>query len=68
VLLTDDLLFFEDSKTRIALLRKKVKTDGINAPDPQVLPLIAGRVSTNIRELEDAQTHVSLRRRESCSA
>jgi chromosomal replication initiator protein len=47
-----------DLETRIAILRKKVKTDGINVPDPQVLTFIAGRVSTNIRELEGALTRV----------
>src|SRR5215208_1470157 len=36
-----------DLETRIAILRKKVKTDDINA-DPQVLTFIASRVSTNI--------------------
>ena len=41
-----------DLETRIAILRKKVKTDGIHVPDPQVLTFIAGRVSSNIRELE----------------
>src|SRR3989454_11006436 len=43
-----------DLETRIAILRKKVKTDGIHVPDPQVLTFIAGRISTNIRELEGA--------------
>ncbi len=47
-----------DLETRIAILRKKVKTDAINVPDPQVLTFIAGRVSTNIRELEGALTRV----------
>ena len=47
-----------DLETRIAILRKKVKTDGIHVPDPQVLTFIAGRVSTNIRELEGALTRV----------
>jgi chromosomal replication initiator protein len=47
-----------DLETRIAILRKKVKTDEINVPDPQVLTFIAGRVSTNIRELEGALTRV----------
>jgi chromosomal replication initiator protein len=47
-----------DLETRIAILRKKVKTDGINVPDPQVLTFTAGRVSTNIRELEGALTRV----------
>jgi chromosomal replication initiator protein len=47
-----------DLETRIAILRKRVKTDHINVPDPQVLTFIAGRVSTNIRELEGALTRV----------
>ena len=47
-----------DLETRIAILRKKVKTDGIHIPDEQVLTFIAGRVSTNIRELEGALTRV----------
>jgi chromosomal replication initiator protein len=46
-----------DLETRIAILRKRVKTDKINA-DPQVLTFIASRVSTNIRELEGALTRV----------
>jgi len=47
-----------DLETRIAILRKKVKTDGIHVPDSQVLTFIAGRISTNIRELEGALTRV----------
>jgi len=47
-----------DLETRIAILRKKVKTDGIHVQDPQVLTFIAGRISTNIRELEGALTRV----------
>jgi chromosomal replication initiator protein len=47
-----------DLETRIAILRKKVKTDGINVGDAQVLSFIASRVSTNIRELEGALTRV----------
>ncbi len=47
-----------DLETRIAILRKKVAVDGIHVPDPQVLTFIAGRVSTNIRELEGALTRV----------
>jgi chromosomal replication initiator protein len=47
-----------DLETRIAILRKRVKTDGIHVPDPQVLTFIAGRISTNIRELEGALTRV----------
>ena len=47
-----------DLETRIAILRKKVTTDGIDIADPEVLTFIAGRVSTNIRELEGALTRV----------
>jgi chromosomal replication initiator protein len=47
-----------DLETRIAILRKKVALDEIHVPDPQVLTFIAGRVSTNIRELEGALTRV----------
>jgi chromosomal replication initiator protein len=47
-----------DLETRIAILRKKVTTDGIVVTDPEVLTFIAGRVSTNIRELEGALTRV----------
>ena len=47
-----------DLETRIAILRKKVATDRINVPDAQVLTFIAGRVSSNIRELEGALTRV----------
>ena len=47
-----------DLETRIAILRKKVKTDGIHVSDPKVLEFIAGRISSNIRELEGALTRV----------
>ena len=47
-----------DLETRIAILRKKVKTDGIQIPDQQILTAIASRVSSNIRELEGALTRV----------
>ena len=47
-----------DLETRIAILRKKVTTDRIDVEDPEVLTFIAGRVSTNIRELEGALTRV----------
>jgi chromosomal replication initiator protein len=47
-----------DLETRIAILRKKVNIDRINVPDPEVLTFIAGRVTTNIRELEGALTRV----------
>ena len=47
-----------DVETREAILRKKVKTDGIDIPDPQLLTFIAGRISTNIRELEGELTRV----------
>jgi chromosomal replication initiator protein len=47
-----------DLETRIAILSKKVKTDGIHLPDSELLSFIAGRISTNIRELEGALTRV----------
>jgi chromosomal replication initiator protein len=47
-----------DLETRIAILRKRVDTEGIEVPDPEVLTFIAGRVSANIRELEGALTRV----------
>ncbi len=47
-----------DLETRIAILRKKVKTDQIHVPDPDVLTYVAERVTTNIRELEGALTRV----------
>ncbi len=47
-----------DLETRIAILRRKVKYDGIDVGDPEVLTYIASRVSTNIRELEGALTRV----------
>jgi chromosomal replication initiator protein len=49
-----------DLETRIAILRKKVKTDGIelDADNNEVLTFIASRISTNIRELEGALTRV----------
>jgi chromosomal replication initiator protein len=47
-----------DLETRIAILRKKVAADGIEIEDSQVLTFVAGRVSTNIRELEGALTRV----------
>jgi chromosomal replication initiator protein len=47
-----------DLETRIAILRKKVKTDGIHVPDEEVLSFIAGRIDSNIRELEGALTRV----------
>ena len=47
-----------DLETRIAILRKKVKTESIHIPDSQLLTFIASRVSTNIRELEGALTRV----------
>jgi chromosomal replication initiator protein len=47
-----------DLETRIAILRKKVKVDGIHVHDEQVLTFVASRVSSNIRELEGALTRV----------
>jgi chromosomal replication initiator protein len=47
-----------DLETRIAILRKKVKTDQIHVPEEEVLSFIASRISSNIRELEGALTRV----------
>jgi chromosomal replication initiator protein len=47
-----------DLETREAILRRKVKSDGIDIADPEVLTFVASRVSTNIRELEGALTRV----------
>ncbi len=47
-----------DLETRIAILRKRVTTDRISIGDAEVLTFIAGRVSSNIRELEGALTRV----------
>jgi chromosomal replication initiator protein len=47
-----------DLETRIAILQKKARTDGIQVADAELMTFIAGRVSTNIRELEGALTRV----------
>jgi chromosomal replication initiator protein len=47
-----------DLETRIAILRKKVALEGLTVADPQVLTTIAGRIASNIRELEGAMTRV----------
>ena len=47
-----------DLETRIAILRRKVKSEGLEVEDPQVLTFVASRISTNIRELEGALTRV----------
>ena len=47
-----------DLETRIAILRKKVKSDQIEVRDEELLTFIASRVSTNIRELQGALTRV----------
>ena len=47
-----------DLETRIAILQKKVRADGIALNDDEVLMLIASRVPTNIRELEGCLTRV----------
>jgi chromosomal replication initiator protein len=45
-------------ETRIAILSKKARQEGLNAP-PEVLEYIASRISTNIRELEGALIRVT---------
>jgi chromosomal replication initiator protein len=47
-----------DLETRVAILRKKVRSDGVALGDDDVLMLIASRVPTNIRELEGCLTRV----------
>jgi chromosomal replication initiator protein len=47
-----------DLETRVAILRKKVRAEGIDLADDDVLMLIASRVPTNIRELEGCLTRV----------
>ncbi|MBU2603262.1 MAG: chromosomal replication initiator protein DnaA [Actinobacteria bacterium] len=47
-----------DLETRIAILRKKVLTDGVRLDEEEVLTHIASRVPTNIRELEGCLTRV----------
>ena len=47
-----------DLETRIAILRKKVASQRLTA-GTQVMELIAGRITTNIRELEGALTRIA---------
>ena len=47
-----------DLETRIAILRKRVRTERIEISEEDILTFIAGRISTNIRELEGALTRV----------
>ena len=47
-----------DLETRVAILKKKVRADGIAIADDEVLMLIASRVPNNIRELEGCLTRV----------
>lgn len=47
-----------DIETRVAILRKKVRSDGIVLADDDVLMQIASRVPSNIRELEGCLTRV----------
>jgi chromosomal replication initiator protein len=47
-----------DLETRIAILRKKAAQDGMNPP-PEVMAFIAGKIQTNVRELEGAMIRVT---------
>ncbi|WP_018131402.1 chromosomal replication initiator protein DnaA [Effusibacillus pohliae] len=46
-----------DLETRVAILRKKAKADGLNIPN-DVIMYIANKIDTNIRELEGALIRV----------
>lgn len=46
-----------DLETRMAILRKKAATDGIELPN-EVITLLATNITTNIREIEGAYTKV----------
>ena len=46
-----------DIDTRVAILREKTLQEGINVPD-DVLQLIAGKIDSNIRELEGCLTRL----------
>ena len=47
-----------DFDTRLIILRKRVQQDGVGAPDPAALALIADRVTDNVRALEGALIRV----------
>jgi chromosomal replication initiator protein len=47
-----------DAATRLTVLRKRALHDGIELADPHVLPLIAERVTDNLRSLEAALIRV----------
>ena len=47
-----------DLETRVAILRKKARTDRLVLSDDETLMFIASRVPTNIRELEGCLTRV----------
>lgn len=46
-----------DLETRMAILRKKASTDGVELPN-EVITLLATNITTNIREIEGAYTKV----------
>ncbi len=47
-----------DHATRVAILRKRAALDGVPITDPEILDLIADRVTDNIRSLEGALIRV----------
>jgi chromosomal replication initiator protein len=48
-----------DLETRVAILQKKVRAEGIHLEEDDVLMLIASRVPSNVRELEGCLTRVA---------
>jgi chromosomal replication initiator protein len=47
-----------DHRTRMTVLRKRVRLDGLRLEDPAVLEVLADRVRTNLRALEGALVRV----------
>jgi chromosomal replication initiator protein len=48
-----------DLETRVAILRKLAETQQISIGDPTLLPFVAGRASSKVRELQGALTRLA---------